>query len=596
METVNGTCANSLKEHLLATRAHVVCAQEVKTWGETTATFSEWCERRGWKAIISDGKFSSETKRTRAGTAVIVRDWCGLRRPNPEDQKSSCLADGRATAAIVEAPGTPAMFVGSVYLEDGHSPKEGANPLILREIGAAALKWGGPFALAGDFQNCPAEMEEAGFPQLLQATVMADESGQGTYVNGGHRSNIDYWVLSDDLAEATEEKKIALDSPVALHRPFALFFKARLAKLTKWTVVKPPQLPRRQAIGPVAPKRAGAWEKARETANAALTAARSEKNERKIRAALSRAYKAFAKEAEDDIIRKTQADREKAGKRGQAPRLVQVPLFAERLGGKTLSGARVAYTWMARRAREAIHDAARAARGDEAAQCRVEQELTGESIQPPEWFEEKEEWCEAFRRLQRTVRQVLKQAGKDDEDISEKVEEAQEEAEDLEAAAKAAEDGAEDGWKIWANAALEGGASKAHTWSKGPRPWCPAQVRKECKSEEGQPGTAKKPRETTLANATGSGDQSTLCGADWRLVCPEGKRDEEQPEQHSGEREKRKRAALATGLGETEAGKNKEASAEKETECPQPPGRYATCGWCAQVARPPQKNCDQCRR
>ena len=91
--------------------------------------------------------------------------------------------------------------------------------------------------------------------------------------------------------------------------------------------------------------------------------------------------------------------------------------------------------------------------------------IAAENIQPPAWFDEREEWCEVSRRLQRTIRHVLGKAGADDEEITVSIEEAQEEVEDLEMAARTAEGDAEDGWAVWAKAALEGGASKAHAWS-----------------------------------------------------------------------------------------------------------------------------------
>ena len=127
---MNATCAESLKQWLPLTDAHIVLAQEVKTSGTGTAALSKWAAKAGWKALIADASHNPETRRRRAGVAIFVRDWIGLGWPRAEP----VLYSNRVIISLVDVPGLQPFDAAAAYLFDGEGASERTLD-VLRFVG-----------------------------------------------------------------------------------------------------------------------------------------------------------------------------------------------------------------------------------------------------------------------------------------------------------------------------------------------------------------------------------------------------------------------------------------------------------------------------
>ena len=80
------------------------------------------------------------------------------------------------------------------------------NLHILAEVGKCATGQGEgvQHIIGGDFNMQPEVLATSGIDQLAQATIVFPKSSKGTYRSGGANSCLDYFIVSDPMAECVE--------------------------------------------------------------------------------------------------------------------------------------------------------------------------------------------------------------------------------------------------------------------------------------------------------------------------------------------------------------------------------------------------------
>ncbi len=176
--TVNATSWGSLRTFLQTTGAHVVCAQEHRLPPAAIAAASAWARRKGWKSVWTAAA-AGPNGGWSGGTAVMARDFIGLRHP---DVGGEVVAEGHATAAVVEAPSTRPFIAYSGYLFHGQGPRK-ANLDLMATIGEHYEAQGDdrpPCIVAADFNMEPAVVDATSLPAAMNGRVVCPRVRRGT--------------------------------------------------------------------------------------------------------------------------------------------------------------------------------------------------------------------------------------------------------------------------------------------------------------------------------------------------------------------------------------------------------------------------------
>ena len=331
VETVNSSGTGPLKQHLLATKANVVLAQEVRAAGEGKEHLSEFAFRHGWKAIIEEASFDKETCRATAGVAIFARKELGL-GPPPSGQTT--LVKARAVAAQLQAPEWPPLFLQTAYLWTAEGLTQ-RNVDILQAMGQSVEREKCVSITAADFNMTPQAVEQTGLAANLKLKAeLPEQGGLGTCRQpSGEDSVIDFFLLTEGLAGAVGKKEVVSDAADAPHRPFRLTFKPRPTLLRKWKPLQVQKLPLDEVYGPRLPP-PPAWKNAATQARMAIKAAKCYSSAKDIRYSIDRAYRAWAEAAEAEVanVTGTQLLKQKFPPRGRCIKMVTAPATLQRTG------------------------------------------------------------------------------------------------------------------------------------------------------------------------------------------------------------------------------------------------------------------------
>ena len=153
MVTVNGSGWTAVREFLQSDEAKgkaVVMAQEVRLIDQHDIdTAVEWCDVRGWKAVISKGRLS-EKGNPMGGCAVVVADGLNIGVTPIAGWEQS----DRLVAVGLEIPGVRDLAVASTYFQVGSGLGQ-VNVEILGHIAQLQIVSGRPTIVGGDFNNSP---------------------------------------------------------------------------------------------------------------------------------------------------------------------------------------------------------------------------------------------------------------------------------------------------------------------------------------------------------------------------------------------------------------------------------------------------------
>ncbi len=352
--SVNGTAWGSIQAFLSTTHAHVVCAQEHRLPPQAIAAASAWARRRGWKSVWTPAVAGAGGGWS-AGTAIFARSFLGLRHPAVG---SEVVAEGRVTAAVVEAPACRPFLTYSGYLFHGQGPSR-ANLDLLAAIGQHYEAHGDeriPFVIAADFNMSPEAVDRTALPARLSGKLVVPDCPRGTCRTRTRTATFDYFVMSESLAEVVRSVDTIEGTDIRTHVPVAAQFHARPAALKALGVRSPPPLPLDAVYGPRPPP--PKWKPVQRAADRLCKALRRGCDGDEAKHLLSAIYGNWLDLAERELMDVTGAVT-REGCRSRGPRMAWRSILPERV--KTPASTTAALAW----ATDLVRDSERVMDGDQ---------------------------------------------------------------------------------------------------------------------------------------------------------------------------------------------------------------------------------------
>ncbi len=355
-ETVNTTGWKGLKKRIKKSRAHVLLVQETWVDGQAMSSASRWALGRGWKSVWTPAERTAKGGLS-AGTAVLARDWLGLRYPPKGGHQ---WHGARVCAAVVDAPGYRPCLAVAAYCHHGQR-LAGPNLALLADVGAKyrALGNGWSMALGGDFNMSPSQLVASGFPAEIAAQVVATANPRGTCRTRLASNNFDYFVLAGEVADVFQQVATVEASGNRTHTPVQLRLHPRAAALKALHLRPPPRLPTERLYGPL--PLPSDWRSTQELMEETVCAARS-RPRAEAEAILAAAYALWAYRAEEELADATGHKLPKRGLRSGPPQLAWRSILPEARPPEGFPSESV-LTWL----RDLTREALRAARPDAAA-------------------------------------------------------------------------------------------------------------------------------------------------------------------------------------------------------------------------------------
>jgi exonuclease III len=216
VDTCNGTSWSSVARFLTRTRADIVLVQEHHLGPSQVAAASKWAGKRGWQTVWSAAE-RGEGAGWRAGVCICARAPVALSMPR---KGGAVVCGARVVSAVAEAPGYGQIAVYSVYLRDGEGLSR-ANLGTLAALGNHAERLGpnAPFIIGGDFQMPPSRIAAAGLAEKVHAVIAASGNPKGTCRTARSRTNIDYFYVSNGLANGVQSIRTVEATSIKTHVP-----------------------------------------------------------------------------------------------------------------------------------------------------------------------------------------------------------------------------------------------------------------------------------------------------------------------------------------------------------------------------------------
>ncbi len=483
-ETVNTTGWKGAKKRMRKSKADVLLIQETWVAAESVSAASRWALARGWKSLWTPAERTANGGLS-AGTAVLVREWVGLRYPPVGGYQ---WHGARACAAVVDAPGYRPCLAVSAYCHHGQGPSE-QNKALMADIGAhfCALGSGWSLALGADFNMEPRSLLDAGFPARLGAQVVAADNPRGTCRTRRAARNFDFFLMAGEIADVVAEVATVEASGNRTHTPVQVKLHPRAAALKALHLRPPPALPLDRVYGPLLP--VPDWEETQrlmeETVRAARTRPRAEAED-----ILAAAYALWAYRAEGELEDATGHALPKRGTRSSRPTLVWRSVLPERRPAEGYPSEAI-LSWLKDLAREllrangeGVDEEARREAIDEVERSLMRDMPTGEPCsrvsrartalmeevarlraptpcpQPPGTPVPQVQQCDDV---------ILRQAART-QGVMDSI--------DADLKIQALEDGAEERrrWRDWLREDAAAGAAHAHAYSRLPEEWVPTQA------------------------------------------------------------------------------------------------------------------------
>ncbi len=216
IETANTIGWKPLRRRLLATRAHVVLAQETRIGGEKMNQVSQWALRKGWKMLATEATIGPKGGNS-AGAAIFVRAELGMRMP---PRGNNVVTEGRAVTAVVDAPGYRPTLLASVYLNHGQGMSiENRRILasLASHIEAQGERW--QVVVGGDFNVEPTEIANSELHEHLGMTIVYPAGKRGTCRTRTTKRIYVFFLVSAPLATAIGDVKTIEGSNIKTTHP-----------------------------------------------------------------------------------------------------------------------------------------------------------------------------------------------------------------------------------------------------------------------------------------------------------------------------------------------------------------------------------------
>ena len=142
------------------------------------------------------------------------------------------------------------LLVGSLYLHCGGWGNN-LNRLLMEDVAHTLVSIGRPFLIGADFQMSPEEMHDTGWPASLRARVIS--TGVHTYESGEHKSELDYFLVSNSIADLFEECNTVDTEVIKKHLPVITSASGDCRDREVSTICKPKRMPLVLPKGPCPP-------------------------------------------------------------------------------------------------------------------------------------------------------------------------------------------------------------------------------------------------------------------------------------------------------------------------------------------------------
>ncbi len=248
-----------LRDHRRRTAA--VLIQEHQARGDALADLQAQAATLGWKvaaAHATDGKKGGSS----SGTAVVVplhRGWSTTAAGSWD--LSPRGSPGKLSGAWVQAGPRSGLLLMSVYCWTNEGPSD--RNIALIETGlAVAAEFGGPWAMAGDFNMTPTQLRQAAGRLLDRAgAVIRAPDAPTNFPGRGEAREIDYFLIDHRIAGCVSRALVHGDIAGHPHRAVVITLTGRDAPSLIQAAVRPKAFPRERPIGcprrPVLPRGMG---------------------------------------------------------------------------------------------------------------------------------------------------------------------------------------------------------------------------------------------------------------------------------------------------------------------------------------------------
>jgi len=218
--------------------AEVAVAQEHKMLEAEVSGWRWWLRRRGWKACMEPAVISDGGGRS-SGTLVAAKGQFGLRSFDCDSFRWSASHEGFGPAPAGRIAG--AWFGGyarggvtifSVYLVVGAglrfagSPLENPNWRLLGALQRATAACGTPWAIGGDWNLSPSELEDSGWVRLVRGALFAPDEATclppPSLADQRAGSTTDYWAVDRRLASLVDKVEVLRAHSLRTHLPVRL--------------------------------------------------------------------------------------------------------------------------------------------------------------------------------------------------------------------------------------------------------------------------------------------------------------------------------------------------------------------------------------
>ena len=254
--TINCTAWSSFTAYLTgcSCQADLILLQEHHLPSADVAREAAWARAAGWSASLEAAPATGRGG-TSGGVGAVTPCYRGIAvGPGWHSLED---APGRLSCHIWQGGGIPGgLVVVSVYLECGVGMND-FNWTILRHLAVELRTMQRPFVIGGDFQQSPAELAAAGALEIfggieVVAARTSGEGGAGTCCTRGLWSNIDFFIVSRELAPNIGECELVLDAAFRPHRPVSLTIRKGGHLPLERMLAAPRAFPLERPCGPVA--------------------------------------------------------------------------------------------------------------------------------------------------------------------------------------------------------------------------------------------------------------------------------------------------------------------------------------------------------
>ena len=208
--TANVTGWESAKNYIRQATADILMLQEVKASTTQAEGFKEQARQIGYAYHATPA--TGDLKHKSAGALIAWKRHMAVQQDRQTAQNERCATVTLTTREMGE------VTIGSIYLNQGDPFRDGSPAeSLMQQTFAQARDFGTRMIVGGDYNQNPATIQQWIIANEMPLTVMYQE--KDTFVSTGGRSNIDFFVVSQEVASVLDRPQIVRLSGLAGHSP-----------------------------------------------------------------------------------------------------------------------------------------------------------------------------------------------------------------------------------------------------------------------------------------------------------------------------------------------------------------------------------------